>query len=107
MRADMPGTLDPAHSEPGAIPHTTISLRVRKIAHTQIRYSYRYARSMLRRDSWSVGRSLVYRLIAKKIWFCAKGDRAAARQRKNREVRYRASQINTHGVCLHRRVAAR
>jgi putative transposase len=61
-------------------PHTAIQLRMHEIAQTRVRYGYRRVH-MLRREGWSVGRTWSIACIAKNVWSCADGDRAAARQR--------------------------
>jgi putative transposase len=43
-------------------PRFEIRQRMREIAATRIRYSYRRVHIMLRRDGWAVGRNLVWRL---------------------------------------------
>lgn len=43
-------------------PHTAIRLRIHEIAGTRIRYGYRRVHIMLKREGWSVGRNLIYRL---------------------------------------------
>lgn len=43
-------------------PRTELRQRMRDIVRTRIRYGYRRVHVMLRRDGWSVGRNLVYRL---------------------------------------------
>jgi putative transposase len=43
-------------------PRTAIRLRMHEIAQTRVRYGYRRVHVLLRREGWSVGRNLVYRL---------------------------------------------
>ena len=43
-------------------PRTAMRLRMHEIAQTRIRYGYRRVHIMLKREGWSGGRNLVYRL---------------------------------------------
>jgi putative transposase len=43
-------------------PHTAIRQRMHEIAGTRIRYGYRRVHIMLKREGWTVGRNLIYRL---------------------------------------------
>jgi putative transposase len=43
-------------------PRTALRLRIREIAQTRVRYGYRKIRVLLNRESWKVGKKLVYRL---------------------------------------------
>lgn len=43
-------------------PRTEVRLRMHEIVRTRIRYGYRRVHIMLRREGWTVGRNLVYRL---------------------------------------------
>jgi len=43
-------------------PHTAIRQRMHEIVRTRIRYGYRRVHILLRREGWSVGRNLIYRL---------------------------------------------
>lgn len=75
-------------------PHTAIRLRLHEIAKTRVRYGYRRMHVLLKREGWSIGRNLVYRL------YCEEGLALRTwrpRRRKtavNREGRYHASRVN-------------
>lgn len=43
-------------------PRTELRQRMHEIARTRIRYGYRRVHVMLRREGWSAGRNLIYRL---------------------------------------------
>jgi putative transposase len=43
-------------------PHTAIRRRMHEIVRTRIRYGYRRVHIMLKREGWSIGRNLIYRL---------------------------------------------
>ena len=43
-------------------PRTAMRLRMHEIAQTRVRYGYRRVHIMLRREGWSGGRNLIYRL---------------------------------------------
>jgi putative transposase len=43
-------------------PRTAIRLRMHEIAQTRVRYGYRRVHILLRREGWTVGRNLIYRL---------------------------------------------
>jgi putative transposase len=74
-------------------PHTAIRLRMHEIAQTRIRYGYRRVHILLKREGWSVGRNLVYRLYREEGLVLR---RRRPRRRKavvNREARYRATRV--------------
>jgi putative transposase len=63
-------------------PRTAVRLRMHEIAQTRVRYGYRRVHIMLKREGWSGGRNLIYRLYREEGLSSADGDRAAARRRK-------------------------
>jgi HTH-like domain len=77
LRFDTPGALDPAQASVRD-PRTAMRLRMHEIAQTRIRYGYRRVHIMLKREGWSGGRNLVYRL------YCEEG--LVLRRRRPRRV---------------------
>jgi hypothetical protein len=47
-------------------PRTAMRLRMHEIAQTHVRYGYRRVHIMLKREGWSGGRNLVYRLYRRR-----------------------------------------
>jgi putative transposase len=75
-------------------PHTAIRLRMHEIAQTRVRYGYRRVHVLLRREGWSVGRNLVYRLYREE-GLVLRSHRARRRKTAvNREARYHAQRVN-------------
>jgi putative transposase len=75
-------------------PHTAIRLRMHEIAQTRIRYGYRRVHIMLKRDGWSVGRNLVYRLYREEGLVLRRRRPRRRKTAVNREARYHASRVN-------------
>jgi transposase InsO family protein len=48
-------------------PRLAVRQRMQEIARTRIRYGYRRVQILLRREGWTVGRNLIYRLCAATI----------------------------------------
>jgi len=68
-------------------PRTARRLRIREIARARIRYGYRKIRVLLRREGWSVGKKLVYRLYYEEglaLRYKPRRRRCAAANRRER-----------------------
>ncbi len=61
-------------------PRTALRLRMREITQTRIRYGYRRVLTMLRREGWSIGKKLVYRL------YCEEGLVLRSKRPKRRKM---------------------
>jgi len=61
-------------------PRTALRLRMREITQTRIRYGYRRVLTMLRREGWSIGKKLAYRL------YCEEGLVLRSKRPKRRKM---------------------
>ena len=75
-------------------PHTAIRLRMHEIAQTRVRYGYRRVHILLKREGWSVGRNLVYRLYREERLVLRRWRPRRRKAAVNREARYRAARVN-------------
>jgi putative transposase len=75
-------------------PHTAIRRRMHEIAQTRIRYGYRRVHIMLKRDGWSVGRNLVYRLYREEGLVLRRRRPRHRKTAVNREARYHPQCVN-------------
>jgi len=75
-------------------PHTAIRLRMHEIAQVRVRYGYRRFHVLLKREGWSVGRNLVYRLYREEGLVLRRRRPRRRKAAVNREARYRALRTN-------------
>jgi putative transposase len=75
-------------------PHTAIRLRMHEIAQVRVRYGYRRFHVLLKREGWSVGRNLVYRLYREEGLVLRRWRPRRRKAAVNREARYRATRVN-------------
>lgn len=61
-------------------PHTVLRQRIRDLAHARVRYGYRKILVLLKREGWTMGKKLVYRL------YCEEGLRLRRRPPRRRKA---------------------
>ena len=75
-------------------PRTALRLRIREIAQTRVRYGYRKIRVLLNRESWKVGKKLVYRLYREEGLTLRHKPRRKRRAALHRRERFRPTTAN-------------
>ena len=75
-------------------PRTAMRLRMHEIAQTRIRYGYRRVHIMLKREGWSGGRNLVYRLYREEGLVLRSHRPRRRKTAVNRAARHRVQGLN-------------
>jgi putative transposase len=75
-------------------PRTAMRLRMHEIAQTRIRYGYRRVHIMLKREGWSGGRNLVYRLYREEGLVLRRRRPRRRKTAVNREARHSVQGLN-------------
>jgi len=75
-------------------PRTAMRLRMHEIAQPRIRYGYRRVHIMLKREGWSGGRNLVYRLYREEGLVLRRRRPRRRKTAVNREARHRVQGLN-------------
>jgi putative transposase len=73
---------------------TELRARIREIAQSRVRYGYRKILVLLRRESWQVGKHLVYRLYKEEGLALKKRPSKRRKAVKHREERFQAKRPN-------------
>ena len=75
-------------------PRTAMRLRMHEIAQTRVRYGYRRVHIMLKREGWSDGRNLVYRLYREEGLVLRRRRPRRRKTAVNRSARHRVQGLN-------------
>jgi putative transposase len=75
-------------------PRTAMRLRMHEIAQTRVRYGYRRVHIMLRREGWSGGRNLIYRLYREEGLVLRRRRPRRRKAAENRATRQRVQGLN-------------
>jgi putative transposase len=75
-------------------PRTALRLRMRELAQTRVRYGYRKIGVLLKREGWTVGKKLVYRLYREEGLTLRHTRRRKRRAALRRHERYRPTAAN-------------